>query len=352
MKDNSPKHIYVANVVKEDIKRGRITDRLPGERRIAKDLGISYMTVRKAVENLVNEGVLQKIPNKGTYVNKQDNKNKTYNLGFFLDDAIKDSISSPYYSLVFDELERAAVKRGYSLMFFSNYDDLSSLKSIKKVDGLIVSFFPRIENKIHGILVSIPLVVIGNGSSDKSIPSVILDNFNGVISAMDYLFSLGHKRVGFISGLLDSDIGVHRLNGYKTALSKHGIHEDQDLIYVSDYSYNGGVMGAKKLLSLSNRPTAIVCSNDTMAMGAIKTACEQGLTIPEDISITGFDDITVASQIHPALTTVAAPIKQIAERSVETLILLIEDKAPENIHIALPTQLIIRDSCAPAKMNN
>jgi len=346
MKTKTLKYIFVANKIKEDIKSGKITDQLPGERVIAKELKISYMTIRKAIDLLVDEGLLTRIPTKGTFVNTQRNKKKTYNIGFFLDDSIRDSISSPYYSLVFDELERAAIKQGYSLMFFSNYDDLRSLRSIRKVDGLIVSFFPRIENKIQDITASLPVVVIGNSSSDKSIPSVIIDNFSGIISAVDYLVSLGHQRIGYISGLLDSDIGQHRLNGYKIALSRHLLAEEQSLIYEGDYSYEAGTAGAKKLLAAPIPPTAIVCANDTMALGAIKAAFESGVKVPKDVSIVGFDNITSASQIHPGLTTVAAPIRDIAENSIKTLVSLIRGEEPTNRHIALPTRLIIRESCA------
>ncbi|MEJ2490586.1 MAG: GntR family transcriptional regulator [Desulfuromonadales bacterium] len=348
MTSNIPKHIFVADTIRNDIKSGKLVDKLPGERVIAKELGISYMTVRKAIENLVSEGLLLKIANKGTYVNKHGKRKQTFNLGFFLDDQIKDSISSPYYSLVFEELERASIKHGYSLMFFSNVDELSPARLSSKVDGLVVSFFPRIEDKILDIKSYLPVVVIGNSSADKSIPSVILDNFNGIIAAMEHLFALGHERIGFITGLLNSDIGRHRLNGYTSALSRRRLPCDETLIAQGDYSYEGGAAAAQKLLALPDRPTAIVCANDTMALGALKIANEQGLEVPEDLSLIGFDDITVAAQVHPALTTVAAPIKALAEHAVDTLMSLIHGKMPRQTHIALPTTLITRSSCAPA----
>jgi DNA-binding LacI/PurR family transcriptional regulator len=349
MKNKTPKYIYAANTIREDIKNGTIVERLPGERVIAKNLGISYMTVRKAVETLVADNILVKIPAKGIYVNKKQNRKKTYNIGFFLDEAIRDSISSPYYSLVFAELEKAVVKRGYSLMFFSSYDDLVSLKSMRKVDGLVASFFPRIEKKIQQITTSLPVVVIGNSSSDKSIPSVIIDNFNGILAAMEHLFALGHRRIGFISGLLDSDIGLHRLNGYRIALARLGIPEDPGLIYEGDYSHESGLEGARALLAIAEPPTAIVCSNDTMALGALKAIPECGLKVPGDLSVMGFDDIEIAAQARPALTTIAAPIPKIAENAVAMLLALVDGIEPANKHIALPTRLVVRSSCAKAK---
>jgi DNA-binding LacI/PurR family transcriptional regulator len=350
MNQKQPKYIYVKNKIKEDIKRRVIIDKLPGERTLAKELGISYMTVRKAVEILVEEGILFKVPTKGTFVsNQRVTSKKTHNVGFFLDDRIKDGISSPYYSLIFNNLEKEVIKNGYNLTFFSNFNDLNPLKNGKKIDGIIISCFPRLEGRIFELKKLIPMILMDNSSSDKSIPSVIIDNFNGIVEAMNHLFSLGHKRIGYISGLLDSAVGKDRRKGYLSAVAGHGFKEDKKLIYKGDYSYGSGEKGARHLLSLAEPPSAIMCANDSMAIGAIKAIREKGLTVPNDINVIGFDDIPVASQVHPPLTTVAAPIKKIANLCVHMLINLIKGVDLDNKHIALPAQLAVRDSCSTLK---
>ncbi len=350
MVKSPPKYILVQNRIKEDIRTGLIVVKLPGERELAKELDISYMTVRKAIENLVHEGVLYKVPTIGTFINSNGvEKAVTRNIGFFLDDRVEDSISSPYFSLVFKALEKEAVKHDYNLIYFSDFNDLGPLKCMNKIDGIIISCFPRLENKIQELKKILPVVLIGNSSADKSIPSVIIDNFSGIVDSMDYLWSLGHARVGFITGLQDSDVGKDRLKGYLSSLHRFGVAEEGELIYEGDYSYESGAKGANHLLSLAPTPTAIVCANDSMAIGAIKAIREMGLGVPEDISVVGFDDISVASQVFPALTTVAAPIKELAANSVKMLISLIDGVVPNNKHMALSAQLVIRESCAAPK---
>ena len=319
---NKLTHKYLAaeNKIRESIRYCEINSRLPGERILAEELGISYMTVRKAVENLVAEGVLYKIPKKGTFVaNPKTVHNKTKNIGYFLDKSIQEGLTSPYYSLVFNALEKEAAKNGYALLYFSDISDFNSLKNAKKIDGAIVSCFPRIENIIQEMNSVVPVVGIDNSSADKSIPSVTIDNFESVAESVDYLCSLGHKRIGFITGLEDSDVGKNRLAGYVSALKRHGIRKNMHLVYKGNYSFESGTKGADHFLSMDRPPTAIMCANDAMAIGAIREIRRRELNVPDDISVMGFDDIVVASQITPALTTVAAPIGEIAKHSVKML---------------------------------
>lgn len=347
MNNATPKYIHVQNWIKDAIRRAAIVDKLPGERVLAKELGISYMTVRKAIDNLVDQGVLYRIQTKGTYVANPNSapRKETKNIGYFLDSTIKDGLTSPYYSLIFNALEKEAARRGYSVIFFTEISESNSIDHMSKIDGVIVSCFPRIEHVIQEIKRLVPVVVIDNASYDKSISSIIIDNFNAVVESINYLCSLGHKRIGFLTGLDDSDVGKNRLAGYRHALKMHGIDEIPELVFRGDYSFNTGKKGARTLLRLDEPPTAIMCANDSMALGAIKEANRQGLSVPNDLSIVGFDDITVAAQINPPLTTVAAPIEEIASLSVEMLYSLIHGRPLEKQHVALPAHLKVRGTC-------
>lgn len=352
MTRSTPKYLLVEEKIRQAIKHGEITNKLPGERTLAKEFGFSYMTIRKAVDNLVAEGILYKLAKKGTFVTDRKNpKKKTNIIGYFLDNSIVAGLTSPYYSLIFNELEKQAYKYGYSLIYFSDIGESSSLNHMHNIDGVIVSCFPRIENIIHEINQHVPVVVIDNSSSDKTIPSIIIDNFNAVRDSVSYLCSLGHKRIAFMTGLEDSDVGKNRYAGYKSGLDNHGIKLNKELVFKGNYSFESGVKGADYFLSLKKPPTAILCANDAMAIAAIKTASQFGLKVPQDISIVGFDDITVASQITPSLTTVAAPIKEITELAVKMLTSLMQGEDLENKHIALPGKLVIRASCAEVKDN-
>ncbi len=344
-----PKYILVEEKIRQAIKNREIVEKLPGERTLAKEFGYSYMTIRKAVDNLVTEGILYKLPTKGTFVaDRKTAKKKTKIIGYFLDSSIVAGLTSPYYSLIFDSLEKQARKYGYSLIYYSDAGDTSSLKHLNNVDGVIISCFPRIENIVHEINQHVPVVVMDNSSSDKTIPSIIIDNFNAVSSSVDYLYSLGHKRIGFMTGLDDSDVGKNRYAGYQNGLSNHGIKLNEKLVFRGDYSFESGSNGANYFLSLKNPPTAIICANDAMAIAMIREATQRGLSVPDDISIMGFDDISVASHITPPLTTVAAPIEEITELALKMLISLINGEKTENMHIALTATLVVRGSCANA----
>ena len=346
----TPKYVLVQEKIKDAIKQRKIIDKLPGERALAKEYGFSYMTIRKAVENLVAEGLLYKIPMKGTFVaDRKTRKKKTNIIGYFLDSSIVAGLTSPYYSLIFNALQKQATKHGYSLIYFSDIGDSSSYKHLHNMDGAIVSCFPRVEHIVDEINQHIPVVVIDNSSSDKSIPSVIIDNFNAVRASVNHLCSLGHKRIGFMTGLEDSDVGKNRYAGYKSGLSDNGLKMNKKLVFRGDYSFESGTKGADYFLSLKTPPTAIMCANDAMAIALIRQAVQRGVNVPDDISIIGFDDIAVASQISPALTTLAAPIDEITELACDMLISLINGEKPESKHIALPAQLVIRDSCAEIK---
>jgi DNA-binding LacI/PurR family transcriptional regulator len=348
MDETTPKYILVEQHIKKAIKQKKIVDKLPGERTLAAELGFSYMTIRKAIENLVNEGILFKVPTKGTFVadKNKKNRNKTHSIGYFLDRSIVSGISSPYYSLIFHALEREAAKHGYSLVYISDLDEDNLPKVVSKLDGVIISSFPRIEDIIQQIKRIVPVVVIDNSSSDKSIPSVIIDNFSAVVNSFDYLYSLGHRRIAFMTGLEDSDVGKDRCAGYQSGLKKYDIDFNETLVYRGNYSFKSGLLGAEYFMGLKKPPTAIMCANDSMALGVIRKLHQADLKVPEDISIMGFDDIEVASQIVPALTTTTAPIDEIAKRTFDLIHFLAKGKEVENRHIALSTKLAIRQTCA------
>jgi len=342
-----PKYIHIKNSIRESIKNGSIVDKLPGERVLAKDFNVSYMTIRKAVTELEEEGILHKFTTKGTFVSHRKMSPKvTQNIGFFLDERIKEGISSPYYSLIFKALETEVKKNGYNLLLFSDSHSLNPLNNQKKIDGVIICCFPRLESQIQELKKILPIVLLDNIASDKSIPSVTIDNYNSCSESANYLRSLGHRRIGFISGLLDSNVSNDRLLGYKSSLKNHNLDDDKELIFKGDYSYESGESGAKYFLSLPKPPTALICANDSMAIGAMKVIRENGLSIPEDISIIGFDDIEVASRVFPTLTTNAAPIIEIVSNSAGLLISAIKGKEIDYQHVILPARLIIRDSCA------
>ncbi len=159
------------------------------------------------------------------------------------------------------------------------------------------------------------------------------------------LFSIGHRRIGFISGTMDFGCAQERLAGYEAALKDHGITIDPNLVCEGDFLQPQGYHCTQQLLSLATPPTALFVSNDVMAFGAMEAARERGLHIPADLSIIGFDDIPQAAHVHPALTTVRQPLEEMGRSAANLLLKYIAHPLAEVERIELPTELIIRESC-------
>ena len=190
-----------------------------------------------------------------------------------------------------------------------------------------------------------PVVVVDPNVETHDCPAVIATNRDGALAAVEYLISLGHRRIGFISGRSELQSAVRRLQGYKDGLARAGIPPDPDLIQAGDYSSKTGFACAQRLLNLSDPPTAIFASNDQSATGAIKAVLEAGLHVPDDISVVGFDNVPEVAYAHPRLTTVDQSIDKMGYIATEMLISLIEGDALESDLYKVPTQLIVRDSC-------
>ena len=194
----------------------------------------------------------------------------------------------------------------------------------------------------------IPYVLLDPHEHDNE-PVVLSTNRRGIVDATRHLLALGHQRIGFISGPLNTWAAKERLQGYLDALKEVGIPVDHELIHEGNFKQTTGFQLGRHLLSVSPHPTAIIASNDGMAFGVMEAIREKGLEIGTDISVIGFDDVPMASQVDPPLTTVRQPIEQIAIEALELLIDLIEGRQPARLRRELPTELIIRQTTGHPK---
>ena len=161
-----------------------------------------------------------------------------------------------------------------------------------------------------------------------------------------YLVGLGHRRIGYVHGPSDQRAGDDRFAGYREALAEAGIEYNEALVRYGDDHFDAGRDAASSLIQMTSRPTAIFCNNDEMAAGACVAAHEAVLQVPGDVSVAGFDDIPLARQIWPPLTTVCQPIYDIAATATQLLIGILGHNEPSSPHIEIPTRLIIRASTA------
>lgn len=177
--------------------------------------------------------------------------------------------------------------------------------------------------------------------------SVQADNWTGGILATRHLISLGHKRIGVITGPDTMLCSRARLDGYMAALAEHGITSDNNLIARGDFTTVSGYNQSIKMLDdADNRPTAIFAGSDLQAMGTYEAARQLGIRIPEDLSVVGFDDIQTSAFMGPSLTTIHQPLAEMTQRAARIILGKAHSKM-EQRHIIMPTSLIIRDSTRP-----
>ncbi len=270
--------------------------------------------------------------------------------------AIPGTVIGDYIGDVVHGIREAVERRGSSLVLYvettSNEGDLLQMVGPDGCDG-IIAIVPNDYERLLDLCQTYqrPHVLVDyQGEDDLSgAMSVEVNNWQSIIHVMSHLFDLGHRRIGFITGRMDHASARQRLAGYLDALDSAGLARDDGLIGEGTWFHEGGYQCARDLLALDAPPTAIVASNDLMAFGAVQAAREAGLRIGVDLSITGFDDIAMASTVSPALTTVRQPSYDMGEAAVDLLFRRGVGEQIAQPHVQMETELVIRDSTGRAR---
>jgi LacI family transcriptional regulator len=171
------------------------------------------------------------------------------------------------------------------------------------------------------------------------------ENLAGAITATEYLLGLGHRRIGFLAGRPDLESARLREQGYRDAVATAGIAVDPDLVRVGDYSLESSIEPARQLLELEDPPTAIFAANDLSAIQTMNVARSLGLSVPEDVSVIGFDNIPESALTETPLTTIDQSIRAMGEEAVRMLVDLLDGVTDRPMEVTLPTKLVVRQSC-------
>jgi LacI family transcriptional regulator len=195
----------------------------------------------------------------------------------------------------------------------------------------------------------IPLVVVDPVNPPPAeLASVGATNWAGGLAATEHLLSLGHRRIGAITGPEEYLCSRARIDGYRSALERAGIAFDPGLVRHGDFQHEGGFIRGGELLGLPGRPTAIFAGSDQQALGVYEAARQRGLRIPQDLSVVGFDDLPVARWVSPPLTTVRQPLAEMGRAAAQMLGELIEGTPLRSRRVELSTELVTRESTGPA----
>lgn len=193
----------------------------------------------------------------------------------------------------------------------------------------------------------IPYVVVDtDGQPPANVPAVGSNNWSGGLAATRHLVSLGHTRIGVISGPPDVLCSRARVDGYRTAHDESAVQVDLALVRWGDFTAVGGYRCARELLTLPHRPTAIFAGSDHQALGVLRAAHELGLEVPRDLSVVGYDDLALAEWSIPRLTTVHQPLREMSLLATMMLLELAGEGGVHPARVELPTELVVRDSTA------
>ena len=267
------------------------------------------------------------------------------------------NILNPFFLSILKGVEDAAIDNGYIVVFCESGNE-KRRESIyfqifeeRWVDGVIFSGVDsdsEEERYIRSLRErGIPVVLIDREIEGYFTNAVLIDNEGAAFTATIHLLELGHRRIASIVGPQNVRIFVRRLEGYKSALNKYGLGFDPELIVEEDLSVEGGIRATRRLLEKGLDFTAIFANNDLMAIGCMKELQRNGIAIPKDVSVVGFDDIPLALLVNPSLTTVAQPAYEMGVEAVNLIKKSIEGRDGIESKVILPTKLVLRESTAP-----
>ncbi|MHC1682215.1 MAG: LacI family DNA-binding transcriptional regulator [Clostridiaceae bacterium] len=327
---------------------------------IAKIANLSHTTVSRALNDspLIKEETKKKVREIAKELNYVPNYsakslvlNKSYNIGLFFSSISQGTSPSFFYEIV--SAVNSVVAENYNLTIkgVDDFEDYTLINS-KRFDGIILMSQSEKDNSLiyHILERKIPLVVLNREIEGNSVINILSDDRDGAYKIVSHFINNGHKDIAIIEGKEGFKSSIERKEGFLKALIDNKIPVENQYMVQGKYDMKSGYEAMEKFLSLDKIPTAVFCSNDDMAIGAIKAAFKKGLSVPRDISIAGFDNIGFAEYTHPTLTTVRRPMNEISIIGGKKIIDLIDKQEYVGEKIYIKTELVVRESVA--KLNS
>lgn len=321
---------------------------------IAKMANVSHTTVSRALNNspFINEDTKRRIveiANELNYVPNYNAKslvlNKSYNIGLFFS-TIHNGTSSSFFHEVIDGV--SSVIRGNYNLVIRGIDDCKDFNYVskKRFDGIILVSQSESDNPFiyDTINKEIPLIVLNREIEAHNIVNIVSSEKEGAYEATNFLIKSGHKEIAIIEGKIGFKSSIDRKDGFINALIDNKMQIKNEYFIDGNYDVESGFSAMEKLLNLPKVPTAVFCSNDDMAVGAMKAIQKSGFSVPNDISIIGFDDSVFCNYVTPALTTVRKLSRKISIVGGQKLLEILDHSDTNGEKIYIDTELIIRDS--------
>lgn len=350
---NAVKHKEIEKNLRQSLRDGvwRVGDRLPSEQELSRRFGVSYMTARQAVSELVRDGLLRRVVGKGTFVVKPSVDSP----GSFPAKApIAFAVPGLWQRL--DPYYFPDILQGFTDYMFEHRKDALVLdyKLIEHTDRLpkdaaiaclLLGDYEKVlveSLKDQGYRV----LSVNRYRGRRAIPWVAPDNEGGTFNATNRLIRLGHTKIAFLRGNMNNIDASERLKGYRKAMRRHGL---PTLEAGYGFAEEPGHKAGLELLTSPNPPTALVAASDLAALGAIKAARDLGLKVPDDLSVVGFGNFSLISYLNPHLTTVDLPRVELGRETARLLLRMAEGEKVEST--ILKTRLLPGQTDAPLRGN-
>ncbi len=259
-------------------------------------------------------------------------------------------VTSPFFAEVIAGVESQVYAHGFDFVLCTTdkrpQDEITARMNALHPAGLVV-VTPHIgeDERLRRYELSLPVVVVDYHNEGSVSPHVSVDNLRAAYFATRYLIDKGHRDIAIITGPLYVQSASERLKGFRLAMDEAGLALRKDLVREGDFTVAGGARLAQDLMScVEPRPTALFCSNDLMAVGALNALRERGIAVPGDVSVLGFDDLPIAQLVTPPLTTVAQPIREMGDVAARMLVRLIRGEQLETTRVIMEAKLVQRES--------
>lgn len=327
---------------------------------IAKIAGLSVSTISKALNDKddISEKQKAKVRQLASKMGYRKNmiaarlvKKRSNTIGIFTfsdgKNRVRESIVYQIVVHILKELE----KNGYDAFVLpvdttdSDRDSYLNACIERQVEGVIIIRHDANDPHVKRLEeANIPVVVIDGKRTGKNIGYVTVNNEKGISNVLEYLLTEGHKRVGFLKGAHNYSHFAGRYESYKKFMMEKGGY-DEGLVFSGDPSLNGGYIAASQMIESGNVPTALLCANDFMAMGALRAVTERGMKVPEDISIVGYENLDICQYMTPALSSVELHYDLLSVKAVRLLLDMITgESGPEGYSIS--PEFVVRESTA------
>lgn len=326
---------------------------------IAREAGVSAMTVSRLlsgkgpVARETAERIRKIIERSGyqpNYLARSLSSKKSMIIGVAIPKS-EHVLLDNYIAQVLSGITDTALNHDYRIMLFpfnpatGPLNEFVNVFRSKVVDGLILLKTRHGDERITALAEhKIPFVLVNHKYTAPNVHFIDVRNEQGIELAVEYLANKGHRQMAFVSGDLQETNARDRLTGFRKAMQKLGLEVNENWIIHGQFDQKIAFKESAKLFAGKTRPSAVVCSDDYMAIGVIQRLKKIGLQVPDDVAVTGFDDIEIAAYIKPALTTVRQPIEKIGRLAAESLLKLLNGEADNPIRRLLSVQLIQRES--------